>query len=187
MRFKTKSLREWGEPFHRLDAKTCLLWHIPNQRQEAPGTPHFSGCKPCKQLYKAVQQLSKRVNILTEKQKESRKAVSSNYGLKFLSPASQKTRLTRISQERIRLQMKIDKLQPYDCNLKDTQHAEMLKLVASVNKDSHTIEELCGRGDDVLGSDKNLLRAAWKQEVVDRLEYEKDQSRTGTCTALCAL
>lgn len=67
----------------------------------------------------------------------------------------------------------------YDRDLDDKQDAEMLKIVKAVNRDSRAIDELCIGGNKVLGSNNNLLRASWQQDVMERLEYEKDQSKSG--------
>ena len=71
-------------------------------------------------------------------------------------------------------------LEPYNCELTDKQHTEMLKMVKELNKNSQAINELCKQGDEVLGSDNNVLCASWEQNVIERLEYEKDQSKLGT-------
>ena len=55
----------------------------------------------------------------------------------------------------------------------------MLKLVKELNKNSKAVEELCKHGDKILGTGNNLLRAAWQQDVIERLEYEKDKSSSG--------
>ncbi len=41
------------------------------------------------------------------------------------------------------------------------------------------IDDIIKEGDEVLGED-NLLRDAWRQDVTERLEYERDQ-----CKAAC--
>jgi len=43
-------------------------------------------------------------------------------------------------------------------------------MLKELNKNSKTVNELCKEGDKVLGSDNNILRAAWQQDVVERLE-----------------
>ena len=34
-------------------------------------------------------------------------------------------------------------------------------------------------GECVLGTDNNILRDAWRQDVLERLEFKKDQRRSG--------
>ena len=69
----------------------------------------------------------------------------------------------------------------YDCELSSQQNSEMVALVKSIGKNSKAIENLCAQGDKVLGSGGNLLCAAWKQDVVERLEFERDQTNSGVC------
>ena len=106
--------------------------------------------------------LAKKASTTSEEKKAARADLSSNYGLKFLSPASQKQRISRNIQERKHLKVKLDTLTPYDCNLSSKQYAEMLKVVRELNKNSCAVGDLCAKGDNVLGSENNLLRAAWQ-------------------------
>ena len=39
---------------------------------------------------------------------------------------------------------------------------------------------LIAEGDRILGEDGNALREAWEQDVIERLEYERDQAKAGT-------
>ena len=75
--------------------------------------------------------------------------------------------------------MKVQSLEPYNCDLSDKQHIEMLKLVKELNKNSNAVRELCECGDKMLGSENNLLCVAWQQDVIERFEYEKDQCSSG--------
>jgi len=180
VRFKNKHLHEWGEPFNRLDLDNCEIWHIPNNNKQLASSPLYNACKPCKQLHHDIQQLARRATNNSDAKKQARTSVSSNFGLKYLSPTSQKCRVTRNIQERKHLQAKAHILEPYKCELSDKQHIEMLQMVKELNKNSKAVNELCKQADKVLGSDNNILSAAWQQDVVERLEYEKGQSTSGT-------
>lgn len=79
IKFKTKHLRMWGEPFGRMDSEHCAMWHIPNNRCQLPNSPLFNACKACKLLDHDIQVLSKRASNLTSMQKEARKSASSKY------------------------------------------------------------------------------------------------------------
>lgn len=63
------------------------------------------------------------------------------------------------------LQAKIDALKPYECDLNDKQHSELLRAVTAISKDSCAIEKLCSEAVEVLGGENNLLREAWRQDV----------------------
>ncbi len=71
------------------------------------------------------------------------------------------------------------KLIPFDCEVSEKQDSELLHIVSQINrKGSKVIDELIKNGDEVLGED-NLLRDAWRQDVIERLAYEKDQCKAG--------
>ena len=73
----------------------------------------------------------------------------------------------------------------FDCDASDQQHSELLDLVWSTNKYvSKAIDELCSEGEKVLGVDNSPLRDVWYQDVVEHLEYEKDQRKMGMLTLL---
>ena len=179
VRFKTKHLRDWGQPFFRLDADTCPLWHIPSNACQLPTSSLYNACKHCKTLQHDIQVLARRVSSTADETKALRTAVSSNYGMKFLSPASQKRRISRNVQERKQLMMKMTANTVFDCELNDKQHAEMLQVVRELNRNARAIDDLCAEGDRLLGSTDNLLRAAWHQDVIERLEFERDQAKSG--------
>jgi len=185
IRFKTKHLHEWGEPFNHLDSDTCELWHIPNNSKQMPSSVLYNACKSCKQLCHDIQQLVKQDSTITDAQRQSRTMSSSNYGFQYLSPNSQQQRVFHISQEKRIFQVKLHSLEPYNCELSDEQHSEMLELVKTVNKNKKAVNELCKRGDDILGgTENNLLCAAWHQDVTERLEYEKDQATSGNAIVI---
>lgn len=75
---------------------------------------------------------------------------------------------------------KLKKLDKFSCDVSDKQHSEILQLVSSV-KDSKAVQELIAEGDRVLGEEHNSLRQAWQQDVCERLDFEKDQTKAGTC------
>ena len=59
-----------------------------------------------------------------------------------------------------------------------TSNTEILQLISSM-KDSKTVHELITEGDPILGEGQNALREAWEQDVVERLEYKRDQAKAG--------
>lgn len=180
IRFKTKHLQEWGPPFHRMSSTECSLWHVPNNFRQAPGSLGYNCCKPCKQLMHDIAQLKRKAISTTESERIMRISTTSNYPISKLSPASQKVRLAKIKHERNNSLTKINALTKFDYCLQDKQHAELLQLVSNIeSKDSKCIQDLIREGDHLLGEDNNLLRQAWKQDVIDRLQYEKDQKKAG--------
>ena len=71
------------------------------------------------------------------------------------------------------------------CEFSGKQHAEMMEILRHLSKNSHAVEQLFLEGDKVLGTGNNVLRAAWRQDVTERLQFEKDQSRSGMNVCVC--
>ena len=75
---------------------------------------------------------------------------------------------------------KLAKVAHFDCDLSDKQRTELLELVRSVDKNGSRVgEELCAEGDRLLDVDNNPLKEVWHKDVIERLEYEKDQRKSG--------
>ena len=185
IRYNTKNLREWGIPFNRVDSKKCDLWHIPNNVHHPTGDNLRNTCQQCRFLHRDIQQLLKAANAVSEEQKLARSSVSSRYPLKYLSPATKAKRVSKVCRERVTLSAKLAKVEHFDFDVSEKQHSELLELVRSVHKKgSKDIEELCDEGEHVLGVD-SPLREVWQQDVIERLEFEKDQTRNGLLLIIC--
>ena len=76
---------------------------------------------------------------LKEGKKLARLDVSSNYPMQYLSPVCAQKQVSRLSKERKNL----DALKPYECDLNDKQHSELLRVVTAISKDSCAVEQLC--------------------------------------------
>ena len=180
LHFETKNLRKWGEPFQRFDSKDCFLWHIPMNVCCPTGDQLRDVCAPCRGLKHDINKLLLRAQNTSDKKKLARQSASSKCPIKQLSPTSKSMRMANIMKERKLLSAKVSALTPYNFEVKDKQHAELLELVRTVHKKgSSAIEELCKKGDKVLGQEQNMLRQAWRQDVIERLEYERDQTKSG--------
>lgn len=180
IRFRTKNLVQWGEPFSRMFSAACDQWHIPNNARQSPTSAAYNCCKPCKQLVHDIRQLQQKAGETTEGTKVSRTLTSSNYPISKLSPTSQSKRISKLTDERKNLTKKLNKLQPFDCIVNDKEHANLLELVSTIHKKgSKAIRELISEGEQILGPDNNALQQAWHQDVTERLEYERDQRRSG--------
>ena len=181
IRFTTKNLVVWNEPFKRQFSTNCVQRHIPNNAKQTPDSMGFNCCKPCKQLIHDIRQLQQKTEKISTPIRTSRHSAGSNYPISKLSPASQSTRLAKKDEQRKQSIKKLKKLDKFTCDVGDKQHAEILQLVSSV-KDSKAVQELLAEGDCVLGEQHNALRQAWQQDVHERLDYEKDQHKAGAYT-----
>ena len=64
-----QSIYEVGVNHFRLDADTCLLWHIPSNACQLPNSPLYNVCKLCKTLHHNIQVLAKRVSSTADETK----------------------------------------------------------------------------------------------------------------------
>ena len=157
----------------------CLLWHVPNNVSHPHGDPLRDVCPECKRLASDIQQLVKNALNVSDGKKLQRLTPSSNYPISYLSPKSKAIRFERVTKS-ANVNTKLSRLAEFDFDVDEMQHNELLTMVGSVNRSgSKAIEELCSRGDELLGEGKNLLKEAWRQDVIERLEYEK--SKSGIC------
>ena len=99
VRFHTKNLREWSLPFSRYDSNTCLLWHLPNNVKQSMSSPLFNCCPNCKSLFHELNALKKRAESSSPGHKQKWIDTSCKRPIKYLSPASQKERITRTSKQ----------------------------------------------------------------------------------------
>ena len=178
VRFKTKNLVVWTDPFERFFSCKCSQWHIPNNSRQSSDSKGFNCCKACKQLLHDIHQLQQAAESVPDPVRNERLSVSSNYPISKLSPASQLTRLSKANEQRKQYARKLKKLGKFDCDVSDKQHEELVQLVSVASK-SECVQELLAEGDRILGEDNNCLKQAWQQDVTERLEYERDQSRAG--------
>ena len=176
VRFKTKHLVEFGSPFPRLISDQCSMWHIPNLAQQHNESQL---CKACVKLQHDVKYLVSRADSTTEANKTARSLPNSKYPLSKLSPESQKKRMKNTTVERKQLISKVNHLTRFDCEVSEKQHDELLKMVTSINdKGSKALKELIAEGENRL-EESNLLKESWKQDVLERLSFEKDQQKSG--------
>ena len=133
IRFQTKNLVVWNEPFHRRVSSNCAQWHVPNNIKQARSSSGFNCCKSCKQLIHYISQLQERTEIVSTPTRLHCVTASSNYAISRLSPASQKIRRGNVAEERKQCIKKLRGLDKYQCDISDKQHAEIMQLVSTVN------------------------------------------------------
>ena len=117
----------------------------------------------------------KRAENTSDDQKKARLQPSSRYPVSKLSPSSQKIRHSKTVYEKRQLFAKVN-IESYDYNLNDKQHNELLQIVKEIQKKgSKSIQELIQKGEQAIRSDGNILKEAWQQDVIEHIEFEKDQ------------
>ena len=85
LRFETKNLRIWGNPFRRINSQQCLLWHISLIILDRLLPAHFTiAAKLVSNCIMTFNSYSSERQLLLQ-QRRLGKCVSSNYPLKYLS------------------------------------------------------------------------------------------------------
>lgn len=181
IRFKTKNLRQWGLPFNRIDSKDCHLWHIPHNIHHPTGDELRDTCKSCRLLYHDIKQLMKLKDGVSAEKKSTRLSIHSNYPLKYLSPQSTTERVLKMSKDRKNLTSRLSHIKAeLEYDVSDKQHAELLEIVESIDTNGKkVVDELCDKFDGLPGfsGDSNPLREVWQQDVIERLQYKRDQTK----------
>ena len=100
IRYHIKSVRLWEHPFKRIDSRNCLLWHelAANAAQLEKLSKNVL-CKSCKRLCCDLDHQRTRSDVSPSK-RAKRQLPSSNFKLKYLSPASVMKRRQATQQER---------------------------------------------------------------------------------------
>ena len=110
IRFHAKNLRQWGIPFHRIDATSCEMWHIPHNIHHPTGDKLRDTCQPCRLLHHDIRKLAEKASSLSDEQKIARTSVQSNYPMKYLSPTSRSQRVRKVCKDRQNLAAKLAKV-----------------------------------------------------------------------------
>ena len=183
IRFDTKNLRRWGIPFNRIDALSCVLWHVPHNIHHPTGDKLRDTCHPCRVLHRDICKLVEKAQTVTVEQKVARTSVQSNYPLKYLSPSSKGAWISKVSKEQMNLAAK---LSSYELGLWSQHHAELLQMVCTINHEGRkAIDELCSRGDQLLREENNLLRCGIKMWLNDSSMRRTSIKRYNQPTCMC--
>lgn len=79
IRFNTKNLVVWSEPFNHCFSFKCSQWHVPNNVQQAPESAGFNCCNLCKQLIHDIRQLQHKSEKVTTPVRAHCLSASSKY------------------------------------------------------------------------------------------------------------
>ena len=110
LRFTTKNLEIWKEPFNRRFSTKCSQWHIPNNAKQTPDSLSFNCCKPCKQLIHDIRQLQRNATKTSTPLRAARLSTGSNYPISKLSLMSQSPCLAKKDEQRRQIMKKLKKL-----------------------------------------------------------------------------
>lgn len=158
IRFVSKNLRIWGHPMRRHDAKTCRLWHKPNNTLLDASSPIYNACASCKSLYHELNAIKRRAEAASQSHRKKRNVPSSNKPSKCLSTTSQtehvgrgRTRHKRRRQACFKIQEDTGIEQPGEhskgkevltATIEDKYDAEFQTLFREANNSQKKISEI---------------------------------------------
>lgn len=173
--------------FNRVDHEQCQLWFRPAKVPHNLKYPPT--CEKCAKLRNYLRKEVSRRATVTPERKAKRVSSSSRCPVKYLTPRSKMKRMKLIQQERFRIQHKFCQHKKYDINVGKATHDELLAVVSHIqHKSKKELEALLCEADSA--GKGNILRQKWKQDVEERVAFNKDQLNSGkssTCLYLAWL
>lgn len=176
--YSLKNVRQWNEPFKRIDSKKCDLYHKPHNQKVKKGSLLYNVCNSCKKLDRQIENSLKTKRL----DKSDRSSISSKCNWRFVSPKSRKKREIGFSTAKIKMKRQLKKLKVSKCSLNESQGKEMCKIVTLIEKgykkELNEVIEDAARGEH---EKKQLLTTLWKQDLKDRKEFFNDQVENSKC------
>lgn len=171
-----------GNKVIRYESSKCLIWHMPTNRKSTPLDRRHNMCIECKTLDKKLTKEAQAAAFVTETQKAARTLPSSNYPFSLLSPASQKSRVRKLMQERKTIVQKVNKYSSTAVTLDDDQDKEMAAIVHTINTDPdlHSeLDELFLEADRHQEGHGTVLQEIWECDCADTDKelFDEDQTR----------
>lgn len=192
IRYDLKSVRRISDPIARIDSSKCAFWHKLAKNASIFEKPMDSVlCFFCKRLKGELGRHITSASKVTLLDKENRLRPSSNFPVKYLSPASQNKRKRRTQLERKNDKKQLKKYEFTDVVLDDDQHREMTQIMEKISKGSF-IDDLFVEGNTHGAGE--LMKDLWENDKrYIKQEFEKDQKDNCTYSAcwfvgyVCAL
>ena len=135
IRYHIETLRIWEKPFRHIDSRSCLLWHqLAHNAKSEEKLANDVLCKACKRLVCDLDYQSRRSSDVSPSKQIKRLQPSSNFKLKYLSPASVAKRKRATQQERSHDKEKLQKHDDLDITLEDDQSDELRDIVTKLEE-----------------------------------------------------
>lgn len=184
IRYHPSNVQITAHPFKRVQSSKCTMWYKLPKNASAAETASLSVlCSTCKRLRSELDRSLERCTGYSPRRKVKRQQPSSNYPLKYMSPASVKKRKSNTQQERNKDKRALAKYQHMEITLDDEQNDELvdiMKKVESVGKDA--LEEIFSEAETSTG---DTLRHIWEGDKrSNTTDIILDQERNSKCAYL---
>lgn len=166
IRYHPSKVQVTTHPFKRVQSSKCTMWYkLPKNASAADKASLTVLCGECKRLRSELDRSLQRCVGYSPRRKVKRQQPSSNYPLKFMSPASHKKRKSNTQQERNKDKRALAKYRHMEVTLDDEQNDELVDImekVETVGKD--TLEEIFSEAETSTYGAGNTLRRIWKDD-----------------------
>ena len=187
IRYHPSKVQVTTHPFKRVQSSKCAMWYnLPKNASAADKASLTVLCGRCKRLRSELDRSLLRCTGYSPRRKIKRQQPSSNYPLKFMSPASRKKRKSNTQQERNKDKRALAKYQHMEITLDDEQNDELVDIMEKVeNVGKDTLEEIfleadtCGAG--------NTLRQIWEDDKRNTKDIILDQQRNSKYACMLVL
>ena len=88
-----------------------------------------------------------------------------------------------LRRERTCIQSKLRQYKKYDINVGNATHDELVELVGQIRLKE--LEELLADADRAGKVD--ILRKKWRQDVEERIDFDRDQKKNGECMNMLSI
>ena len=167
------TLRKWGQPFERNDSQTCELFF----KQRRSRLDCHTCCTSCRALLSQIKQQFKRAVRVTPLERKWRTSTSSKYKTLYLSPSSKRAKQKFHLNDRTAMIKSLKRYKNLDITLSPKQNQQMRKVTQSVNN-TQLLNDIFTEAETKQGQKaKQTLKAIWKRDVEERLNFNQDQAR----------
>ena len=183
IRYDQKNVLITNDPFTRIASVKCLMWfRVPRNTSKQKRMASEVVCTECATLKHDLRRAAKRLSSATSATKMQHQQAESTYPMKYLSPASLKTRKMNIKCQRIKERRMMKKYVPDEIILDDQQHQEMCQIQSSIEESAVDELESLFAGEQQGPNVGSVLRQVWEsdkrsQHATSVMSFQEDQER----------
>ena len=181
IRYHPSQVQVTRSPFKRVQSSHCTMWHkLPKNATKAQKSSLSVLCGSCKRLWGQLDRALQRCMSYSPRRKIKRQQPSSNYPLKYMSPAILKKRKGNTQQERNKYKKALAKYRHMEVTLDDEQSNEMVEIMDKIDTvGKKTLEEIFMEAESsgVGGS----VRGIWEDDKRNMKDLKTDQERNSKC------
>lgn len=185
IRYDLKNVHVTTDPFTRIASQKCLVWFpIPRSTTKQKKMASEVACTECAKLKHDLRRAANRISSAKPETKVQHQQAESSYPLKYLSPASLKTRKANIKSKQMRERRMLKKYIPDEVILDDQQHQEMCQIQSFIEESTgDELESLFVEGEQQVPGVGSTVHKVWEddkrsaQQKASLSSFQEDQER----------